>query len=183
MNRWGILALLLAATAAGADSGGGGEQRMDAFYFPPADPRAGELLPKSVKLLDSLQALPRRVDLWPAEDSSPDPASWPRWQQRDWIFVPVGDVAKPLQRARALAAAGRLKAAARTYALAAAEGDNAAHAAVMGAICEIRQGKTGDAVDLLRRAVSQRGGPKDWQAWVKDMDAIMSRIEKMEVEQ
>lgn len=182
-THWLPVLMLVALVSFGAESGGRDDEFMELYYFPPQDGGTGALMPRSVELLDSLHTLPRRVDVWPKEKSSSgekDPASG---RTSDWIVVPVDGVASPLERAGALAAAGRVEEAAAAYAEAAEDGGAGAHAAVMGGICELRRGDTEGAARLMSRAASRREEIQDWHNWTTKMHELTSDIEKLEADQ
>lgn len=182
MKRKFLLIVFLAALGIARAESGGEEGAPPSYYLPPRDPRAGDLLPQSVELLQSLHTLPEHVDLWPRSESPSAKAENSPQHRRHTVLVPVDNVASPLERGRALVGAGRLDEAARAYARAATDGDDAAHAAVMGAVCELRTGDTGGAADLLERAASRRGDAKDWQSWAENIHTLTSAIEQLEVE-
>ena len=182
MKRFWLAILLLGALGIARADSGGDEDGAGPFYLPPRDPRAGDLLPESVELLQSLHTLPEQVDLWPrGEERSKDTESLAH-PRREVVLVPVQDVASSMERAEALVGAGRFEDAACAYARAGRDGEAAAHAAVMGAVCELRRGDTEGAVDCLGRAASRRDDTQDWQSWAENIHALTSAIEHMEVE-
>jgi len=182
-THWLLVLVPVAVVLLGAESKGPNPKFMELYYFPPHDGGIGTLLPRSVELLDSLHTLPRRVDLWQAGETFAGPRRAKSDGKRGWILVPVDGVASPLDRARALAAAGRLDKAAAAYAEAASVRDDGGHAAVMGATCELRHGDTESAVELMERADTTGKSTREWHEWTKEIHTLISHIEKGEMDQ
>ncbi len=179
---WLLVLMPFAVALLGAESHAEKDSFMRLYYFPPRDTGGGTLPLRSVELLDSLQTLPRKVELWPSEAASAGAGGPNSGPGRDWILVPVEGVASPLKRARALAAAGRLKDAAKAYTEAARKREDDAHAFVMGATCALRRGETEDAVNLMERAKTKEDRFRDWLEWTKEIHTLTTRMEQQEVD-